>query len=318
MAPASVEFSASYDRTAKIVSAAVSGVLLAVSLLAPHVLFAAVSILIVALAYAFSPRGYVVSPATILVRRLIGSARFPLTGIADARRAGSSDLSGAIRLWGSGGMFGYYGLFQTSRLGRCRWYVTDRRNAVIVTSSAGTVVFSPDDVDGFLAALPPVSGAPVSAVELAQTVRARRSRRTAALWIGLAVGIAAIALVALAIAYSPGPPKLTLTPQGLTIHDRFYPVTIDAADVDAARIRIVDLAVDPDWRPTMRTNGFANFHYRSGWFRTANGRKVRLYQAGGTRLVLLPPKGNGAPVLLEVAAPEDFVGQVRGEWSRAH
>jgi hypothetical protein len=40
-----------------------------------------------------------------------------------------------------------------------------------------------------------------------------------------------------------------------------------------------------------------------------------MYRAGGKVLVLLPPKGNGAAVLLEVKEPDEFVSEVRREWS---
>jgi len=73
--------------------------------------------------------------------------------------------------------------------------------------------------------------------------------------------------------------------------------------VDVEHIRVVDFGVDTEWRPTRRTNGFANAHYASGWFRVANGETIRMYRAGGTRLVLLPPKGDGAALLLEVGSP---------------
>ncbi len=314
MATSSRKFAAPYDRTTKIVSAAGCGVLLAVAVLAPHIVFRVAAILIVGLTYAFSPRGYEVTAEAIVVRRLIGNKRLPLAGVRAAGRVDAGDLRGAVRLWGSGGMFGYYGLFQTSRLGRCWWYVTDRKNAVAVAASGGTVVFSPDDVEGFLAAVPLAGGAPLPDEAFPGRGKRRGSRRPAVLWIGGGVVLAAAVLASLAITYSPGPPKLDLTARGLTIHDRFYPVSIDAAAVDVARIRVVDLDVDTAWRPTVRTDGFANAHYRSGWFRTVNGQKVRLYQAGRRRLVLFPPKGDAAPVLLEVSRPEDFVEQVRGRW----
>jgi hypothetical protein len=41
-----------------------------------------------------------------------------------------------------------------------------------------------------------------------------------------------------------------------------------------------------------------------------------MYRAGGSRLVLLPPKGDGAAVLLETGEPEKFVAELRREWSR--
>jgi hypothetical protein len=133
--------------------------------------------------------------------------------------------------------------------------------------------------------------------------------------IGATVGIVVIAVAGLAILYSPGPPSYTLTPTSLAIHDRFYAVTVNAADVDVEEIRIVDIGVDTNWRPTARTNGFSNSHYHSGWFRVANGQNVRMYWADGKRLVLLPPKGYGAAILFETKEPDKFVNEVRQEWS---
>jgi hypothetical protein len=60
--------------------------------------------------------------------------------------------------------------------------------------------------------------------------------------------------------------------------------------------------------------GFANSHYQSGWFLARNGTKMRLYRAASRRLVLLPPSGEGNPVLLEVADPDGFVTQLRALW----
>ena len=124
-----------------------------------------------------------------------------------------------------------------------------------------------------------------------------------------------MAVVAVALLYSPGPPSYTLTAQTLTIHDRFYPVTLQAGSVDVEHIRIIDFGVDAEWRPTARTNGFANSRYRSGWFRVASGKTVRMYQADSKLLVLLPPKGVGAAVLLETTDSEKFMRQLRQAWS---
>ena len=116
------------------------------------------------------------------------------------------------------------------------------------------------------------------------------------------------------LSYSPGPPEYALTTQSLVIKDHFYPATVNAADVDIANIRVVGVEGSSEWRPTLRINGFATRHYRSGWFRVAGGKTVRMYRADGLRLVLLPPKGNGTPVLLEVKDPDAFVGQLVSQW----
>jgi hypothetical protein len=311
MLPSRTEFAASYDRTTKIVSAVACAVLLFAGVLTQSALVVCLSALTVVLSYAYSPRGYALRERSIVVKRLIGGARIPLERVREARRTTSDDLRGCIRLWGSGGMFGYYGLFRTSKLKKCWWYVTDRRNTVVVITDAKTALFSPDDVDGFLAAIRatvPIPETPAGQLEF------RNTGISAGTWIGAAVGAVSLVIVALAFVYSPGPPSYTLTADALTIHDRFYPVTLRTADLDIAGIRLVDIAVDREWRPTMRTNGFANAHCRSGWFRVASGQKVRMYCADGTRLVLLPPKGDSAAVLMEVKDPEKFLDDLRREW----
>ena len=133
-------------------------------------------------------------------------------------------------------------------------------------------------------------------------------------WICGAFAILITGVVCFALMYSPGPPQLTLTSNALTIHDHFYPFTVNAADIDVGGIKIVNIRTDREWTPTVRTDGFANAHYHSGSFQVASG-SVRMYWADGDRLVLLPPRRNGAPVLVQVNDPEQFVERVRQKWA---
>ena len=249
------------------------------------------------------PSGYTVEGPDVLVRRWIGSVR--IAGVSTARRATPEDLARTVRLFASGGMFGYYGLFRNSKLGSTWWYVTDRDKAVVLTSSGKHVLVSPDDPDLFLSML----NAPAAPSSPPDQTTARRGRS-----IGAAVGLATSAMVLFAVFYAPGPPRYTITPRALEIHDRFYPVTIGAENVDVDGLRVIDSSTDKEWRPTARTNGFANPYYRSGWFRTASGRRVRMYRTDSTRVVLLPPKHDMEPVLLQVASPDAFIAELRRAW----
>jgi len=300
------EFGVRYDRTAKVLTAIVSSVLLLVAILTQSAIVLALNLLILVVSFAYSPSGYTLDGPDVLVRRRIGKVR--IGGVSAARRATADDLAGAVRLFASGGMFGYYGLFRNSKLGSTWWYVTDRDQAVVLTSNGKDVLVSPDDPDRFLAMLnaPAAPGLPIHP---AAPPKGR--------WIGAGIlGLGTSAIVLFAVFYAPGPPRYTITAGALEIHDRFYPVTIGAESVDKDRIRIVDGSTDKDWRPTARTNGFANPYYRSGWFRTANGLRVRMYRAGSTRLVLLPPKHDTEPVLLQVASPEAFIAELLRAWNR--
>jgi hypothetical protein len=303
-------FSASYDSTTKVISAVTCLVLIAVAW-AVHIVFVAALLpLLVVFAYAYSPRGYRLSGQAIVIKRLIGNIQVPLAGIREIRAGTPDDFTGCLRLWGNGGIFGYYGIFQTSKLGKCYWYVTNRSKPVIVATETRILVLSPDDVAGFMAAATGLCPHASSGAQPQLQPGGAGSNFTGLI---AGVGLAALVLtfIILTVLYSPGPPGYTLTADRLTIHDRFYPVTLQAAAIDAGHLRIVDLARESAWRPTSRTNGFANMHYQSGWFRVANGQTVRLYRAGGNRLVLIPPKGGSAPVLYQAKDPERFVRELQ-------
>jgi hypothetical protein len=314
------DFQASFDVTTKVATAVACGVMVLIAALAHSVPVACVSILGALLAYAYSPQGYELSGRSIVVRRLLANVEVPLENVREARAATSDDLRGCLRLWGSGGMFGYYGLFRTSKLGKCTWYVTNRRNAVVVVTDSKTAVFSPDDVEGFLAGIRASAPVPETPGIAAQSTGQSRSwplSIAAGVGAGMVIGGVAVAFAAFAMTYAPGPPACSLTGDTLTIQDRFYSLTLRAAAVDADRIRVVDLDEEPAWRPTARTNGFANGHYQSGHFRAANGAAIRLYRADGDRrLVLIPPRGEGDAVLLDALDPQAFAREIRARWSR--
>ncbi len=318
MEPPTAGFSATYDRTTKIISALVVALLIFLAVTAHSVVIESLAGLVILVSYAYSPRGYALSHRWLTIKRLIGSVHLPLDQIHQVRVAAGDDLTGCIRLWGSGALFGYYGIFRTTGLGKCTWYVTDRSKSVVVVSATKTVVLSPDDVDGFIAALktlaPAMETSGTRSQALFQTLDATGGVRGIGV-VGVAIVGAVLAIVASAMLYSPGSPGYTLTSDSLTIHDRFYPVAISASTVDVPDIRVVDIDADRDWRPTMRTNGFSNTRYHAGWFRVASGKKIRMYRARATRLVLLPPKGDGSAVLYEVGDPEQFVEQLRQKWA---
>jgi hypothetical protein len=312
-----MRFAASYDRATKIISGCVCLGMLAVVYAVHNFAMDLLAFLVLMLCVTYSPRGYVIEGHSILVKRLAGAARIALDGVREVRRATPDDLRGCIRLWGSGGLFGYYGLFSTSKLGKSTWYVTNRSNCVVLITAAKTFLFSPDDPDGFLATIDAVA-APVAASNPRMEVPAARRSLSLRTVIGGCVAAIALGVAAIAMAYSPGPPSYTLTSDSLTIHDRFYPLTLAASDIDVSAIRVVDFEQDRTWRPVLRTNGFANSHYQSGWFEVSNGTKVRLYRAGGSRVVLLPPKGASAAVLLQASDPDALVAELRAAWSGAH
>ncbi len=311
-----MSFTASWDSLTKVISAAVVVLLLGPAIFVLRSpLASGIGIFALVLAYPWSARGYQIIDGTLFIRRLAGSVRIPLESIRETRQATPEDLSGCVRLFGSGGLFGWYGLFRTSKLGKSTWYVTDRSNAVVLVTREKTVLISPDEVERFLGVVRlSVPQPPPTAPGL--DAPGRYDSRNRGALIGAIAAVIALAIAALALFYRPGPPAYTLTPETLTIRDRFYPVTLNASTVDVSGVRVVDLATDKEWQPTLRTNGFGSLHYHAGWFRVASGKSVRMYRADSKKLVLLPPTGGGNAVLLETRDPAQLVREVREKWSR--
>jgi len=148
-------YAARYDLKAKIVSTLACVLVFGAALIVHNLVVAAVALFLFALTYAYSPRGYRIAEGWLFVRRWAGDVPFPLSTIRESRRAAPEDFHRALRLWGSGGIFGYYGIFSTAKLGKCTWYLTNRKNAVVLVTGSKTILVSPEDPDRFLQAIAP-------------------------------------------------------------------------------------------------------------------------------------------------------------------
>ena len=316
-------FGAHHDRMTQIISGSAVVLLVAIPLMAIRsgtvaIVLALFSAAAIALAYGYSPRGFEISDGAFRVKRLMGDVVFPLTSLRFVRDANPADFRGSVRLWASGGLFGYYGLFWSKALGKSKWYVTDRSKAIVLTNGSQTVLVSPEDHDGFVAAIERAdAGISAPSAESADTGRRFINIAGFAIRIvGFAIGGLGLAIGAAALLYAPGRPPVDLTGDALVIHSRFCGMTVPASSVDAAHVRVVDLQTESGWRPTMKTYGFDNPHYRAGNFRTANGQAIKLFTTGSERLVLLPPSSqDGLPVLLDVDDPDQFAARLRQQWS---
>ena len=228
------------------ITAVVFGILMIVFIATRSAIVVGLGAALIVGSYAYSPRAYVIAGRSLLVKRLIGTVRIPLDNVREVRPAAEDDFRGCIRLWGNGGLYGYYGLFSTSKLGKSTWYLANRTNSVVVATAEKTVLVSPDDVPAFLATIRGAAPVPETpAGPYAGLTESRGSRVPIAVWIGATVGIVVAAIVGVVSLYAPGPASFTLTHNSLAIHDRFYPVTVNAADVDVANVRIVNIRTDP-------------------------------------------------------------------------
>lgn len=96
--------------------------------------------------YLFSPLGYSVRNGALVIHRPVKPVVIPLTEIQNVEILAPEDITApSFRVFGVGGLFGYYGLFFQNDLGVVRYYLRNKKNPMVIdTASRGRLLISPD------------------------------------------------------------------------------------------------------------------------------------------------------------------------------
>ena len=108
-------------------------------------------ILILVITYGFSPKAYALEDRQLIIYRPFHRKFYSTTDMKTVSIVGKKDMPRSIRVFGVGGLFGYFGLFRNSRYGTMIWYATRRDQFVVIERSNGrTIVLTPDDPNSFV------------------------------------------------------------------------------------------------------------------------------------------------------------------------
>lgn len=145
-----MKYKASLDKTAIIITILVS-LLFGALIIFNFILPLAILLLIVYLiCWHLKPLSYEIMAEEIIIRRLIKSVHINRTDIENLTLIDKDKLSGTIRTFGVGGLFGWYGKFSNNELGDMSWYLTRRDKPILIISKTGKkVLISPDDAEAF-------------------------------------------------------------------------------------------------------------------------------------------------------------------------
>ncbi len=112
-------------------------------------------IIIVGGTYLYSPKGYALDSEFLYIVRIADKKKIARKDIASVQSVSPEELGRVWRMFGNGGLFGYTGWFSTA-LGKMRWYVSQRKNYVLLTmTNNAKILLSPDDVTSFIHAIEP-------------------------------------------------------------------------------------------------------------------------------------------------------------------
>ncbi len=103
------------------------------------------------LCYGLSPKSYEINENSLIIKRPFKDVIIERSQIASATPVESSKLRWAVRTFGVGGLFGYFGKFWNREFGDMTWYATQRSHTVlIITNSQQKIILTPDDEEVFI------------------------------------------------------------------------------------------------------------------------------------------------------------------------
>lgn len=86
----------------------------------------------------------------IILHRLFGAINIPVKDIIEIKAITNSETAFSIRIFGSGGLFGYLGKFKNPKLGSYTMYATNMNELIFIRTCRKKYVFSCKNRDEFI------------------------------------------------------------------------------------------------------------------------------------------------------------------------
>jgi hypothetical protein len=100
--------------------------------------------------WAYHPVSYSINQTHLVIHRPLKNLLIDRDKIEAAFEVSKEDISYSVRLFGSGGFFGYFGKFANRKLGNMTLYATRRDGAVLIKTGGKKLIITPDSPEGFV------------------------------------------------------------------------------------------------------------------------------------------------------------------------
>jgi hypothetical protein len=117
-----------------------------------HIFTRVALLLIYIIPIAFRPIDYTLSADQLIIHRLLSDVKIERNQIKSVEYVDKDKMGWAIRIFGVGGLFGYFGKFASKEMGNMTWYATRRDKTVLVTTTGNKkIIVTPDEPEAFVA-----------------------------------------------------------------------------------------------------------------------------------------------------------------------
>ena len=93
----------------------------------------------------FRPINYVLTSDHLIIHRLFNDIKIKRKDILTVREVSKVDMGLTIRTFGVSGLFGYFGRFSNSKIGKLTMYATRRNNSVLIETGNKKIILTPDN-----------------------------------------------------------------------------------------------------------------------------------------------------------------------------
>lgn len=154
-------FTASMDRSTKLITGFITVLLVVITLaqlISALEYFSYLSIfsssilpVLYILTFVFRPIHYKLSVDKLIIHRLSSDVTIDRNTIKQVQQIEPQQLKSSVRIFGVGGLFGYYGRYANNKLGRMTWYATRKNKTVLIITNANEkIILTPDEPEAFV------------------------------------------------------------------------------------------------------------------------------------------------------------------------
>lgn len=114
-----------------------------------NLIISVILIFIPIFSWLFSVGEYVLESDGLSIKRKIFPIKIKYEEIKKVSRLGYQDIKSSIRIFGNGGLFGFYGIFRNESIGNYRAYFSNFSDLVLIETDKKKFVISPENPDIF-------------------------------------------------------------------------------------------------------------------------------------------------------------------------
>ena len=105
--------------------------------------------LILFVCYLYQVSSYHLDSKNIVIKRFAPNFYIPVSSI-ESVEIDNNAMKRSLRIFGNGGLFGFYGRFRNKKYGSYRAFVKDLKKLVVIKTDKKTIIISPDKPEVFV------------------------------------------------------------------------------------------------------------------------------------------------------------------------